>query len=173
MTATALASYALALTFAWASATKLLRFSRWRRSLEGYGLRGTAADVVAAAVPPIELALAVLLVVGFRPVGAALSLALLATFSAAILRAARTRGSRLPCGCFGGDEARDYRLMLLRNAALGLLAAVILLGDRYGALRPLDGTIDPVPLALSVVGAAAICWTIWQVVSSLRGRRHS
>ncbi|MQB01617.1 MAG: hypothetical protein GEU78_15230 [Actinobacteria bacterium] len=172
MTASALASYALALTFAWAAVAKAVRPSAWSSSLSGYGFSGSLARVVAVAVPGVEAGVAVLSVAGLRSIGAALALALLSGFSFAILQATRTRGSRLPCGCFGGTKERDFRLMLLRNALLAVLAAVVLVGRQ---VRPVSvhGTVEGVPLVLSVAGAAVICWTLWQVVSSLRGRRNS
>lgn len=172
MTVSALASYLLALTFAWAAVAKAVRPSAWSASLGGYGVTGAPGRALSIAVPVAEMGVAVLLVAGLRPVGAALSLALLAGFSLAILQAARTRGSRLPCGCFGDTNERDFRLMLLRNALLAALAAVILVGQRSRATL-LEDPADGVPLVLTVVGGAVICWTLWQVVSSLRGRRHS
>jgi uncharacterized protein (DUF486 family) len=172
MTASALASYVLATTFAWAAVAKAVRPSAWSASLSGYGFSGPLARVVAVAVPVAEIGVTALSVAGLRSIGAALALALLSGFSFAILRATRTRGDRLPCGCFGGTKERDFRLMLLRNALLAVLAAVVLVGQQ---LHPasLHGTVDGVPLALSVAGAVVICWTLWQVVSSLRGRRNS
>jgi uncharacterized membrane protein YphA (DoxX/SURF4 family) len=172
MTASALASYVLATTFAWAGVAKALRSSGWSASLSGYGLSGSFARVIAVAVPVMETGVAVLLVAGLRSIGAALALALLGGFSFAIVQATRTQGSRLPCGCFGDTQERDFRLMLLRNALLVGLAAVILVGQRF---RPtlLQSSVDGLPLALSVGGAVVICWTLWQVVSSLRGRRNT
>jgi uncharacterized membrane protein YphA (DoxX/SURF4 family) len=171
VTASAIASYILAVTFAWAGIAKLVGFSRWRAALEGFGLAGPARRAALVGVPVAELVVAVLLVVGLREVGAALALALLAAFSGAILVAARAKGARLPCGCFGGAKERDYRWMLVRNGALAVLAAVVLLGRE---IRPslFDSSIEAVPLALSVAGALVISWTVWQVISSLRGRRQ-
>ena len=171
MTASSLAAYVLALTFAWAGVAKLAGFARWKDSLRGYGLAGPAHAITAVAVPIAEVGVAMLLVTQAREAGAALALALLAAFSGAILVAARAKGSRLPCGCFGGAKERDYRWMLVRNGALALLAAVVLLGRE---LRPslFESSIEAVPLALSVLGALVISWTVWQVISSLRGRRH-
>jgi hypothetical protein len=172
MTASALASYVLALTFAWAAVAKAVHPAAWSRSLSGYGFSGPLARAIAVGVPIVELGVATLLVAGARAIGAALALALLATFSFAIVRATRERGSRLPCGCFGDTKERDFRLMLLRNALLAALGAVILVGQRY---RPalLQSSVDGVPFVLTIAGAAVICWTLWQVFSSLRGRRNS
>jgi hypothetical protein len=171
VTASTLAAYILVATFAWAAVAKLAGFGRWAAALEGYGVTGASHRVVSVAVPASELVVAALLATSLRDAGAALAIALLASFSFAIFVAARATGSRLPCGCFGGAKERDYRWMLVRNALLAALAAVVLLGRE---LRPsFEGSLDAVPLALSAVGAAVICWTVWQVVSSLRGRRHS
>ena len=166
-----MASYVLAFTFVWAGAAKVLGFPRWRLSLERFGL-SRGAGAAAVAVPAVELGVAVLLLTAFREIGAALTLALLGGFSFAILVAARKRGSRLPCGCFGSAKERDYRWMLVRNGALAVLAAVVLFGRQARPVM-LRSSVDALPLLLSVAGAVAICWTIWQVVSSLRGRRHS
>lgn len=172
MTVPVLASYLLALTFAWAAVAKAVRASTWSAMLDGYGFTGATARAISIAVPAAELGIAVLLATGLRSIGAALALALLAAFSLAILRAVTTQGTRLPCGCFGDTKERDFRLMLLRNALLAALAAVILVGQRSRTTLLQDPT-DGVPLVLTLAGGVVICWTLWQVVTSLRGRRHS
>ena len=172
MTAPELASYALTLTFLWAASAKVFGFGRWTQTVRGYGFGGDAAEAISLSVPIAEATVAALLLAGFRSVGAALALALLAAFSYAIVRATKTQGSRLPCGCFGGSKERDFRAMLLRNALLAVLAAVILVGRRFGPSL-LQEPVDGVPFILTVLGAVVICWTLWQVFSSLRGRRHS
>lgn len=157
-----LAAVGLGLVFAWSGVAKVFRFSRWRAALDGYGLSGVG-PTLALAVPVVELAVPALMLSAHSRAGAALALGLLALFSATILRARAARGDRLPCGCFGGADERDYRLMLARNATLGLLAAVVLARGRD--LQPLEGlgapdAADIVPVILVVVGAVMIAWLL-------------
>lgn len=157
-----LAAAALGLVFAWSGVAKVLRFSRWRAALDGYGLSGVG-PALALAVPLVELAVPALMLSSRSRAGAALALGLLALFSAAILRARAARGDRLPCGCFGGADERDYRMMLARNATLGLLAAVVLARGRD--LQPLEDlgapdAADIVPVVLVVVGVVMIVWLL-------------
>lgn len=119
-TGPSLAAELLGVVFVWAAVAKIARFPIWRRDLEAYRLPGTAA--LAVAVPVVELAVPALVVAGFGAAAAALALVLLGCFSGAILRARRLHGDRLPCGCFGGQDRRDFRVLLVRNAALGALA---------------------------------------------------
>lgn len=164
-----LAAAILGLVFAWSAIAKLLRFSRWRAALEGYGLPGTRA--LALSVPLVELVVPLLMLAERSLASAALALGLLALFSAAIVRARARRGDRLPCGCFGGAGERDYRLMIARNAGLGLLAAAVI--GRGRDLQPLEGfgapeASDVLPAGLVVVGLLAIGWVFWIVSDSFR-----
>lgn len=157
-----LAAAALGLVFAWSGVAKVFRFSRWRAALEGYGLAGTG-PALALAVPVVELGVPALMLSSRTLAGSALALGLLALFSATILRARTVRGNRLPCGCFGGADERDYRMMLARNATLGLLAAVVLVRGRD--LQTLEGlgapdAADIVPVVLVVVGVVMIAWLL-------------
>ena len=85
-------------------------------------------SLVAAALPFVELALGVLLLVGFgvRPAAVA-SLLLLAAFVVGVAQA-WARGLAIDCGCFGGGGPVDpgqtrYPQELARDAGLLLLAA--------------------------------------------------
>jgi hypothetical protein len=126
------------------------------------------------AVPVLELAVALAILAGMtRPAGA-LTLALLAGFSLAVLRLRAIEGDRLPCGCFGKTTERDYRLMLLRNSFLTILAAVVVAAPAEMAL--LEGFAAPegselLPLVLVVVGLGAAAWAVWSVNRSFRGGR--
>src|SRR5688500_14237574 len=122
------AAVLLAAVFVWAAASKLFSYRRWNTTLDGYGLPLAAKSVAAPLVPVAELATAVLLIVATRA-GAAAALALLSLFCLAIFRARSITGDKVPCGCFGGSEHRDYRAMLWRNTALILLSAAILGSD--------------------------------------------
>ena len=158
------AAGALAIVFGWASVAKLLRPRRWRAALDGYRLPSPVARSASLGVPGAEAAVAGLVVAGATRSGAALALALLAAFSLAVVRARHLAGDRLPCGCFGRAAVRDYRTMLIRNALLALLAAVVLLAGRDIALgRGLD-----VPSSGELIPAALLCLGTGLVVYVLR-----
>jgi methylamine utilization protein MauE len=163
----------LAATFAWAALAKVLRWSRWRTALTGYELPPALRVVAAAAVPLAEAGVASLLLAGLTRSGAAATVALLASFSGALLYARERRGDRLPCGCFGRATDRDYRVLLLRNAALGLLAAALLAAGRD--VSPARGWSAPsgdelLPAVLVAAGVVLVAWTLWQVATSFGGR---
>lgn len=151
----------LAAAFVWAAVAKLGRFSAWRDALAGYRLPEAIAVPAGVVVPVAELAAAFLLALGgdATRAGAALTVALLAAFSLAVLRARRLRGDRLPCGCFGGSGSRDYRLMLVRNAFLGAVAGAVLLVPavaRYELETPASSQV--VPAVLAAAGVVLIGW---------------
>ena len=163
----------LAATFAWAALAKVVRWSRWRAALEGYELPPLLRVGALGGVPVVEAGAAALLLAGLTRVGAALTIALLACFSAALFYARERRGGRVPCGCFGRATDRDYRVLLLRNGALGVLAASLLASRRD--LSPARGWAAPsggdlLPAALVAGGVALVAWTLWQVGSSLGDR---
>jgi hypothetical protein len=160
-----LSALVLTFVFVWAAAAKMLRFRAWREALSAYGFPPSASRVIAPAVPLVELAAAVALTVVSVKLGAAVSLVLLSGFSLAVLRARVRRGNRVPCGCFGRTKARDYRIMLGRNAVLAALAAVILLSDETEGLLsgmkvPAAGEMFPAILAIVGIGVVAI--VLWQ-----------
>lgn len=164
----------LGATFAWAALTKVFRRQRWRDALRAYDLPARTAAVGAAAVPSLELAAAALLLSGRTKIGAALTVSLLAAFSAAVLHVQQRRGGRLPCGCFGRATERDYRFMLFRNALLGALAAALLLagGDVWfaaGVSAPSTG--EALPAMLVVLGIALCLWLARHAFASLAGKR--
>ncbi|MDQ3951885.1 MAG: hypothetical protein M3279_02800 [Actinomycetota bacterium] len=153
----------LGLAFVWAAVAKITRFGAWRSALSGYRLPQMVMGPALFLVPAIELATAFLLARGgdVTRAGAALTVGLLAAFSLAVLRARRLQGDRLPCGCFGGSGSRDYRLMLVRNALLGAVAAAILLVPgvaRYEVDAPEAAQL--VPAALAALGVALIAWLV-------------
>ena len=160
----------LAAAFGWAALAKLLRAPAWRRALEGYGLSSGITAIATWAVPSVELAVAGLLLFGPPRAGAAATVALLGAFSAAIVRASALQGSRLPCGCFGGDGRRDFRVMLLRNALLGIPAVVILLFSNAAVLRAHLGAGDVVPLLLTALTLGLVGWVLLQVFPERRRR---
>jgi hypothetical protein len=149
--ASGLAAELLAAVFAWAAVVKVLRFRRWRTEVAGYRL--PAEGLVGAVVPLAETAVPVLVVSGFPAAAAILGLALLAAFSGAILRARRLQGDRLPCGCFGGRKRRDYRLLLARNLALGVVAMAALADPTRRPWTEI-GPAEMLPILLLGVGLA-------------------
>lgn len=162
----------LAVAFAWAAVAKVARFAAWREALAGYGLPEAAESAARVLVPVVEVAVAVVLVSGgdASRAGAALAVALLGGFSLAVLRAQRVQGDRLPCGCFGGGGRRDYRLMLVRNATLGAVAAIALLFPRAGAFEP--AAPDAAQIVPAALAAAGLGLGAWLVLAARKGFRR-
>ena len=161
-----LVPFLLAVAFFWAAIAKASRPPAWRAALVGYRLPTRVVTPALVLVPVAEIVAAVLLSAGGNAskAGAALSVALLGAFSLAVLRARQLGGDRLPCGCFGGSGSRDYRLMLVRNAFLGAVAASILLVPavaRY-ELEPPPAS-DLLPALLVGLGVVLIAWLVMTV----------
>jgi hypothetical protein len=172
----AVGSVVLAAAFAWAGAMKVLRADRWRSDLRTYRLSRPLRGLGFLLLPWVELAVAVALVVGEARVGAGVALALITVFCVAIVRARRVTGSdRLGCGCFGTTKVRDYRILLLRNAFLGVLAVSILTSGRDRALGEAFPSEGPGLLLalLATSGVAAGAWILWQVTAWTRRNQPS
>lgn len=161
----------LALAFGAAAGAKLVRPRAWRRSIASYRLPRSTERAVAAIVPLVEFGVLAIAVFGLASTAGLVSLVVLGLFSAAILSARFRVGRRLDCGCFGAVRARDYRLLLLRNAALAAAAAL--------AWR--DGVDDPIveglgvpsggellPAALAIAGLGLAAWLGTRTASVLR-----
>jgi hypothetical protein len=146
------ATLALAAVFGLAAAGKVLRWRAWRRALTAYRIPASLEGATAVAVPLAEAAVPVSILTGVTDFGAGLALALLLGFSGAVLRAARTEGHRLPCGCFGRAGSRSVRAILVRNLAMAALAAAAVASD--GSPLPSFGPGDAVPALLASVGVA-------------------
>jgi hypothetical protein len=169
----ALAAAALTVTFGASAIAKLSGWSMWLRALRSYGLPEPLERLSAFAVPSAELLVALLPLLSLRSTAGLLALALLSAFSVAIV-AARARGDRrIDCGCFGSARRRDYRVLLLRNGVLAILAAVAWRAEEDAwALRSLGvprGS-ELIPAAITVVGLALAAWVAAQAVRAL-GRR--
>ena len=172
--ATVVAPWALALVFGWGALSKWARFPGWRATLRGYGLPRPLEGLALGAVPVAEAAVPWLALSGQTRQSAALAVMLLIVFSAAIVRARIRHGKKLACGCFGGRNTSDYRLILLRNALLGATAAVVLTGRSGQPL--LEGLRGPqpreaVPAVLVLAGlalASVVIVQIWRLRGSLK-----
>lgn len=164
------AAWLLTATFGWAVVAKSFDRVAWTSAVTGFGFRGRLAYALVFAVPLAEVAVVGLFLVGSVKAGAALTLALVASFSIAIVRVrATSQRDKVPCGCFGGTKSADYRLLLGRNAGLACLSAVILLAPRSTSLSLPEGT-EIVPTALVVVAAVLLVWMTSQAATSLRRR---
>lgn len=166
-----LAASVVVASFGWAAVAKVTGFDRWRRALTAYRLPHIEF-LARLGVPVAEFGVAVLVIMGPLKVAGALALGLLAGFSAAILRAQSSSGNRLPCGCFGSANERDFRLMLLRNASLALPTGVLSVSGGGGLLDRLESMspADVVPLALVVLGIGLLGWMIRGLTGSLSTR---
>jgi hypothetical protein len=161
----------LAAVFGWAAASKVIAPHPWREALSAYRL-GALDRPALVAVPLAEVVIGALILVGASGPGAVLGLALLGGFSAAIVRARAVHGSVVPCGCFGRTNARDYRILLVRNLAIAVLAASVL---ATGASFPLaawarlpgDGEVVP---ALLVGGGLPL--GVWLARIASAALRH-
>lgn len=168
--ASRIAAILLVTTFTAAGAAKLIRHSGWRSALAGYGLPASWATPISFIVPFVELAVVAVFLFVSRSLGSVLSLVLLFSFSAAIARAGTTRGGRVPCGCFGSDRSRDYRWLLVRNGALALAAAVVLVADDGSPFVDELATAELVPLLFVTAGISLIAALASQMAGPLRGR---
>lgn len=166
-----IAEVVLGALFLWAAVAKLVRFSAWTSAVASYGLPDRIRPVVLVVVPLAEVSTAALLVAGSGKLGAAMSITLLSAFSLAVLRGRSVVGARLPCGCFGRSGERDYRALLLRNAALGVIAGVVLLAPGGASSYVISVTAsDLLPLSLTALGAAVLLWLVAEIARPLRGR---
>lgn len=163
---------ALAIAFAWAAVSKLASYQRWRRALRGYGLPSGLERAALVGTPALEAVTVGLILTGPLEVAGALSLALLAGFSVVVLRARATQGDRLPCGCFGGTDERDYRLMLVRNAVLGLPAGALMLSGKPGLIDRMESFkgSDVLPLGLVVLAGGLIVWMTMGLLEMMNTR---
>ncbi|MGH2735909.1 MAG: MauE/DoxX family redox-associated membrane protein [Actinomycetota bacterium] len=161
------AAFVLSVAFAWAALAKLLSYPQWQEALARYEFPHAVTPLLAAIVPFVELAAVALLLLVSIKAGAALSVAMLAGFSLAIMRARALQGEKLPCGCFGKSTERDWRLMLLRNSLLALPAALALLSSNQGGIVENASVLrnEVVPVLLVVLALLAVAWLAAEVMS--------
>jgi len=125
-------------------------------------------------VPVAEVAILGLVVMGMHRTAGIAALVILGAFSVAILWARRRFGDVVACGCFGTGGARDYRILLLRNALLAGGASIAALGGVDAPRISVPGlptASDALPAALAVAGIAVAAWMLASTLRSVRVRR--
>ncbi|MGZ8598686.1 MAG: MauE/DoxX family redox-associated membrane protein [Actinomycetota bacterium] len=164
------AAAVLAVAFGAAAIAKLARRLVWRRALASYRLPPPVERVSAWAVPAVELGLASLPLLGLASTAGLASLVALGCFSAAIVLGRVRVGPRVGCGCFGSASARDYRLLLGRNALLGATAAVAWrAGEDVPAIRlGMPAGDELLPAGLVLLGLALAVWAGVQAAIAVR-----
>jgi hypothetical protein len=164
----------LGAAFGWSAGAKIARPASWRRVLAAYGLPPWLQRTSVIGVPVAEVAIVGLVVVGMHRAAGIVALVILAAFSAAILQARRRFGNVVACGCFGRSVARDYRILLVRNALLAGGASIPAL---WGVDAPpisvpgLPTFGDSLPAALAVTGIVVAAWMLASSLRSLGVRR--
>jgi peroxiredoxin len=151
-------SAALAAVFALAAVGKLRDRAATTASLSEFGVPGTLAAPAATTLVATELLTAGLLAwPDTRALGAIVALALLAIFSAAMLRLL-TRGQRPACACFGERSQKPIGWRsVARNCGLMALAGLTLAAPELAKLPPM----------LIASGAAGTIALIWVSCSAL------
>jgi uncharacterized membrane protein YphA (DoxX/SURF4 family)/peroxiredoxin len=154
----------LAVVFLTAGVGKLLDMAGSRRALRDFHVPDRAVPAAALLLPLAEIATALALI--FRPTarwGALAALILLAAFIAGIALAL-ARGEEPDCHCFGQiHSAPAGRLTLARNAALGALAAVIVV---YGSGPAVDTWVrarsasELVAIGVGILALAALGYAL-------------
>jgi hypothetical protein len=169
-----LAAAVLGAAFGWSAGAKIVRPTSWRQVLGGYGLPPWMHRTSVIGVPVAEVVIVGLVVVGMHRTAGIVALVILAAFSAAILAARLRFGNVVACGCFGTSIARDYRILLLRNALLTGGASIAALAGvdspRIG-VPGLPTAGDALPAALALTGIVVAAWMLTSSLRSLRVRR--
>ncbi|MBV9823989.1 MAG: thioredoxin domain-containing protein, partial [Actinobacteria bacterium] len=122
----------LAAVWAWAALSKIGDPRRFVQAVRAYDATPEwLSKAIGYGLPTLELALAILLLLGLiTRYAAAVSAALLVIFLVGIVQAA-ARGLEIQCGCFGGgggvSSSTSYTLDILRDLGLLVLAAFLIL----------------------------------------------
>lgn len=153
--------------FVVAGVAKVARFAAFRESLRGYRM-ARPRGVVAVAVPVAELAVGAALLAGRLEAGWAAA-ALLALFTAALVRELASGSAPPSCGCLPGMDSRPGPLTVLRNAVLA--AAAVTAGAGLH-LRLGEGfwVITYVLLWAAVVALGALVLALYRQVGVLHLR---
>lgn len=155
-----LAGVALATVFTVSGVAKLLDRDGTRQAVAGFGVPERLAGPAAVALPPVEIAVALLVVLpATATAGFAAALLLVAAFTAAVAWALNT-GRRPECHCFGRLGGADVSVrtvvrngVLLTLAALGLAAAGT---DRPSGGRVAAAVVAGLALAAAILAAEAL-----------------
>lgn len=154
-----LSAVALAAVFVVSGVAKLTDPGGTREAVVGFGVPDRLAAVVAPALAPAELGVALLLLVpATRAVGLVASLALLGAFTTAVVLALRA-GRRPECHCFGRIGGADVSgRTVARNLALGAIALTGLLAQTAASETRggVAGVLGGLALAAVVVLAEAV-----------------
>ncbi len=147
----ALCRLALAVIFGQSAWHALRDPERYQAALAGYDLVPRRAAPIAARFVPL-LCLAAALLLPWPPTaqaGAALGVALLALFTAAIAINLHRGRRHIDCGCGGAEGQHISRGLVVRNLVLlSLLAASL--------IPPASGFTDPFALTVMLGGAAGL-----------------
>ena len=132
---TTAARLALAVVWTWAGLAKIADPDAALRAVRAYELFPEAlVKPVAWGLPFVELALAVLLLLGLATRPAAWASALLFVAFIVMIGSAWVRGLAIDCGCFGGGGATDavdagqYALEIVRDLVFVGLAVLVAVG---------------------------------------------
>jgi Methylamine utilisation protein MauE len=119
----AAARVVLALAFAYSAVAKAWSWRTLPDAMRAFGIPSSLARVVAFALPAVELAVALLLIVAWSSAWPAwLAIGLLAGFTVLLVRASITH---TPCPCFGAaHEAPAGAMSVVRNGVLLALAVL-------------------------------------------------
>jgi uncharacterized membrane protein YphA (DoxX/SURF4 family) len=136
-TIAALARALLGGLFLYAATTKVHDLARFAEEVADYQLLpASLVPLVAVALPGIEVAAGVLLLVGAWARAAAFVLTGLLLVFIGGLSQSLLRGIDLRCGCFGGTDAATWGTVWRDVAMLPLGAIVLWLGPGRFAIRP-------------------------------------
>jgi uncharacterized membrane protein YphA (DoxX/SURF4 family)/thiol-disulfide isomerase/thioredoxin len=165
----------LAVVFLVAAVGKLFDLGGSRQALEEFGMSAQVARLAGPVLPITELAIAAALLI--RPsavAGAVGALCLLLVFIAGVARA-MSQGRAPDCHCFGQIHSEPAgRSTLIRNAVLGALAIVIMVG---GAGPSLDGGLESLTgtqaaLVVTAILAAVLAAALAQLWGDKRALEH-
>jgi len=163
------AGAAVAVIFAWSSASKLVGRRRWERTLRAHMLPDRLERVARRGVPAAEALVPVLALLGYGRTAALWAAILLTVFSVHLVQARVLGRKSVPCGCFGGRRSQDVRLALLRNAGLAsaaLVATMVPNAPRW-AWPGFPAPSEILPMVLACMGLALAVWTAWRAATWL------
>ncbi len=159
---------ALGVVFLVAGATKAVDPWRFHVTLPDYGITGLARTLIALAVPAIEIALGIALVLRWRIRHASALAALFMGGFVGIIAWGWWRGTLEECGCFGAMLERSPGEAIAIDTALLLLALAIWRGSR-GEQDAGDGPFRWKRFAPFTAGGIAFVATLWLFFAGATG----